>query len=295
MALRSTITLAAWILILAGGSIVLLRSIENYLVFFPSRSYSEDPLPQLAGASLEQVWLNSADGCRINAWWIRPLDPPDGAVQTFLFFHGNAGNLSDRLLHFQTFVNLGWRIFAIDYRGYGLSEGRPSERGVYSDALGAYEYLVRNLMVDPKTIFFYGESLGTAVAIYLAREHRPTGLILEAPLTSFRDVGRFHYPLVPQFVYRLMRNQWNSIDRITSVHCPLFIIHGSQDEIIPTQQGQRLFDAAALPKEIHIIPGAGHSDCLLIGGIDLLKSLQEFVSRASLDWHAGPDRQALQL
>ena len=155
---------------------------QSRLVFFPDRRMAGTPAD--IGLGYEDVFITAADGVTLHGWFV-----PGEGRQTVLFFHGNAGNISHRLDSIRIFHSLGLAVMAVDYRGYGRSEGRMSEQGSYRDAEAAYRYLIEDRCIDPESIVFFGRSMGSAVAIELATRFRPAALIAESCFTSLRDVG----------------------------------------------------------------------------------------------------------
>lgn len=279
MELKTWVTIAARLLLALVALILLLRLLENMFVFFPEKAPANARLPRMANASLEETWLQTVDGTKVDGWLVTPTKINSPSPPTILYLHGNAGNLFGRAERLATFAAQGWRVFGIDYRGYGKSAGRSSEAGLYLDAAAAYEFLIREKQADPRTLFFYGESLGAAVAIQLALEHPCAGLILESAFLSFKDMGQTHYPLIPAIVYRFLHNEWKSVDRIKQIGSAKFFIHGDHDTVVPFDHGRRLFDAAPPPKFFYGIQGGDHNDCFVLGGNALLENLRDFVRR----------------
>ena len=158
------------------------------------------------------------------------------------------------------FHRLGLSTFIIDYRGYGQSEGSPSEQGTYLDAEAAWRYLVEERGVPPDQIIVFGESLGGAVAAWLAQTHSPQALILLSTFTSIPDIGAQTYPFMP--VRMLARIQYNTLARMPEINCPVLIVHGQEDEIVPYGHGQQLFEAANQPKEFLEIKGSHNEGSL---------------------------------
>jgi hypothetical protein len=213
------------------------------------------------GVPHEDVYLTTDDGQRLNGWFI-----PGKSEITWLWFHGNGGNISHRTEEIvQIHQHLGVNLFIIDYRGYGNSDGSPSEQGTYQDARAALAYLRSRPDVSAGKIVYFGRSLGAAVAVELATEHPPGGIILVAPFASLSDMARVHYSAFPGAAW-LARNRYNSLTRISSIEKPLLILHGDQDAIVPLSQGHKLFEAANQPKQFQPLPGAGHDDTYLVGG-----------------------------
>ena len=246
-------------------------SVERAFIFFPSRGLHATPAQW--GLRYEDADLRAADGVRLHGWFV----PGSAGGPTLLWAHGNAGTIADRLpiiqfLHERLQVSL----LIFDYRGYGRSEGRPSEEGTYRDAEAALAYLRGRPDVDGRRIIYYGESLGAAVVLDLATREAPAGLILEAPFTSIRDMARTHYPFLP--VWNLLRTKYDSLGKIGRVQAPLLLLHGDRDKIVPMSQGRRLFEAANPPKEFVMIPGAGHNDAWAVGRETILQAWARFLA-----------------
>ena len=231
--------------------------------------------PAQWGLEYEDLRFAASDGTSLHSWFV-----PSAADVTWLWFHGNGGNVSHRLEDLTLLTScLGVNILLFDYRGYGLSDGRPSERGTYRDAEGALDYLVSRRDIDPHKIVYFGRSLGAAVAVWLACRRAPYGLILESPFASVREMARFAYPRLP--LHLLIPNKYDSLSRIGRVSCPLLILHGDLDRVVPVAQGRKLYDAAREPKRFYVIERAAHNDTYLAGGEPYLRALGEFIE--SLD------------
>jgi fermentation-respiration switch protein FrsA (DUF1100 family) len=169
-------------------------------------------------------------------------------------------------------------VFLFDYRGYGRSQGRPSEEGLYQDALGAHDYLTRTRMIHPERIIIFGRSLGAAVAGELAVQKPATGLILESAFPSIEAVAKFHYGGLP--VHWLLGADFTLIDRLPHLSLPKLIIHGDKDDIIPIELGRQVFEAAIPPKSFYVIPGADHNNTYQVGGTAYFGRLTEFIQAA---------------
>ena len=209
----------------------------NALLFFPSREILETP-----AVPYEDVAIGALHG-----WWVPATAPTIGQV---LLFHGNAGNIGDRVPHITLLSAAGFDVLAFDYRGYGRSAGRPSEQATYEDARAARDAL------GPGRTIYLGESLGGAIALELAVHHPPAGLILQSTFTSIRGMARKHYPIVPR---ALVPDAYPSLDLIPRLRAPLLVLHGSRDEIVPLMDGEALYEAAPEPKRIEVLD-AGHND-----------------------------------
>jgi len=247
---------------------------EERFIFLPDSTV--DVTPRDAGLSFEDVYFTTSDGVRLNGWFV----PYQGSKITLLWAHGNAGNISHRvenlkLLHQQ--VNIS--VFIFDYRGYGRSGGKVSEEGTYKDATAALQYLRSRADVEPKRIIFFGRSLGAAVAADLAAREDCLALILETPFVSIREMARAAFPLLP--IGPLLRTRYDVIEKIAKVRAPLLVLHGDQDEVVPYEQGKKVFAAAVGPKEFYTIRGAHHNDTYIVGGAAYFKAWKNFIERTA--------------
>lgn len=226
---------------------------EESLIFLPDRQ----PLAGWELPHVERARFEAADGTKLHGWFF-PHDEPRAVV---LFACGNAGNISYRAERLAAFCRRQRvALLAFDYRGYGLSEGRPNERGVLLDARAARKWLAERAAIAEKDVVLLGESLGGGVMVDLAAHDGARGLILERTFTSLPDVAAVHFPFVP--VRWLMRNRLDSLSKIVNYRGPLLICHGAADEIIPYALGQRLFAAANEPKCFVDLDRVGHNDPL---------------------------------
>lgn len=240
--------LTAYLLLL-----VILMFFEERLIYIPSR-YPEGDW-QSPGLKPEDAWFTAADGTRLHGWYA-PSPRPRAVV---LFCHGNAGNITDRIDLFYGMRDLvGVSVLVFDYRGFGRSEGRPTEAGVLADARAARQWLAQREGIPEEQIVLMGESLGGAVAVDLAAEKPARALILECTFARIRDVGAYHFPWLP--VRWLMRTNFNSVEKIGLHQGPLLQLHGDSDTIVPHRFGQELFKAANEPKQFHTISGRDHND-----------------------------------
>jgi fermentation-respiration switch protein FrsA (DUF1100 family) len=245
------------------------------LIFFPEPLISATP--KSAGLPFEDVYVTTSDGVRINGWYVPAPPKADGSTTTLLWFHGNAGNLSDRVHQLrQLHDQLGVNMFMIDYREYGRSEGEVSEAGTYRDAEAALVYLRGRPDAAAHRIIYYGQSLGSAVAVELARRSPPDGLILESPFLSIQAMAKAVMPFLPVGV--LISTKYDSLSKIGEIHAPLLILHGDRDEVVPYAQGRRLFEAANDPKRFYTISGAHHNDTYMMGGEGYYTALRDFLA-----------------
>lgn len=229
----------------------LLYAFQGQLVYFPMREIVATPRDR--GLDFEDVYLETEDGVRLHGWFVPAA--PERAV--LLYFHGNAGNLSHRVERTKVFHDLGLSVLALDYRGYGRSEGRPSEEGTYRDARAAWRYLAETRRIAPDRIVLFGRSLGAAVAARLAVEAAPRALILDSAFTSAVDLGAEVYPWLP--VRLLARYRYPTRENLKQVNRPALIVHSRNDEIVPFHHGEALYAAANPPKAFLEIAG-GHND-----------------------------------
>lgn len=258
------IVLARWIrpalaaLLLTGWTDVWI----DRFVFFPDRRVGPPP------AGVEERWLDTQDGRRLHAWYV----PPRAGGPVLVWSHGNAGNIDSRRSVLLALAGRGLGVLAYDYRGYGRSEGSPSEAGVYLDATAAYDDLVTR-GADPAAIVCFGESLGGAVSIELATRRRCRAVIAVSTFTRLADLARRHYGLLGV----LAGGRFDSVARLPRVSAPVLIAHGDRDEIVPFEMGERLFAAASGPRRFVRLAGAGHND-VLEGGA-LLDAIAGFARR----------------
>jgi len=261
LAFEPPVSTIIWVLIVIVGVYVLfavyLFAFQPRQVYFPDRVLLTDP--SSVGLDFENVSLKTEDGIKLSAWYI----PSESARGVILFCHGNAGNISHRLESIQIFNRLGLDVLIFDYRGYGQSEGKPTEVGTYMDSEAAWQYLVEERQVSPSSIIVFGRSLGGAVAAWLSHRHTPGALILEATFTSAIDMAAKMYPYLP--VRLLSRFNYNTADYLAEINCPVLIVHSPEDEIMPFSHGKQLFEIAKEPKEFLEITGT-HNEGFLTSG-----------------------------
>jgi hypothetical protein len=238
------------------------------LIFYPE--------PALAGTpadlrlAYEDAAFRTRDGIRLHGWYV-----PGRRRETLLWLHGNAGNISHRLENLRMLHDaVGVGVLLFDYRGYGQSEGTPSEKGLYEDARAAFAYLRKREDVDMAYLVYFGRSLGSAVAINLALEDPPRRLILESPFASIRAMARAIFPAP---LALLAPAGFDNLSKIGRVRSPLLVIHGDRDEVVPYEQGRQLFAAAPDPKAFYEIRNAGHNDTYLIGGAEYFDRIEKFL------------------
>jgi uncharacterized protein len=247
-----------------------IRLLLNSLLYFPSRAIIKTP--DLAGLVYRELEPKTDDGERLHGWWIGARTDSLGHL---LLCHGNAGNIGDRVLHAALLTAAGFDVFLFDYRGYGRSTGRPSEEGTYHDARTALACMLEQPAVEPARVFYLGESLGGSVAVDLALERPPAGLVLLSAFTGVRELGRLHYPFLPA---ALIPDAYPTLRRIRELHAPLLVLHGDRDEIVPLSHGKALFKGAASPKQMHVFPGLGHNDLVPLSGAQFARVIASWVS-----------------
>jgi fermentation-respiration switch protein FrsA (DUF1100 family) len=232
------------------------------------------PTPQL---QFEEVWLTTADGCSLHAWFC-PCPARRPSIWTdrrpvALMFHGNGGELSGRADEIETWQRvLGADVFIFDYRGFGRSDGHPTEPGLYRDSRAAYRWLTDTRKIDPRSILFIGESLGCAVAVELAQHVEYHSLVLHSPFTSLPDAAANVYPWLP--VRHIMRNRFPTIERLADCRRPVFISHGVFDRLIPVEHARPLFDLIPAKKELFLLEAKDHNDPR---GGDYYRAVQQFL------------------
>jgi len=262
-------TLKTAVLVVLGcyiGLVGIMYIAQRALMYFP---FSERVAPADADfPQAQEIMLRAADGTNIIAWQV----PPEENKPVVVYFHGNGGSLVHRVARFRKLVDDGTGLVALSYRGYGGSEGKPSEEGLITDARAAYA-LARERYPNAK-IVLWGESLGTGVAVAIAAESDVAAVILEAPFTSAADVAFAAYPFVP--VSLLMKDQFRSDDRIGKVKAPVLIMHGERDRVVPFRLGQRLYARANDPKEFVRFADGGHED---LDRYDHLAAARKFMAQ----------------
>ncbi len=247
--------------------VVLAWLFQDRMIYFPDHSIYQTPADD--GMEYEDVWLETEDGEEIHGWFVK-AEQPRG---TLLFFHGNAGNIADRLSSIEQFIELNMNVLIIDYRGYGQSSGTPHEDGLYKDARAAWNYLTQEREIPFFDIVIFGRSLGGAVAARLAYEERAAGLILESTFTSLKAMGASAYPWLP--VRWLLREEYDTLSLIEHLDLPIMIAHSPEDEIVPYRQGEQLYNAADQPKEWLEMHG-GHGFGWMATGQHYLNRMDEF-------------------
>ena len=246
------------------------RLLERKIIYFPSKTIEFEPSD--AGLAYEDVFFKAEDGTELHGWFVQVPD----AYATVLYFHGNAGNISHRVEIAKMFNDKKMNFFIIDYRGFGRSKGSPNEKGIYLDALAAYNYLVDIKGICLKKIILYGKSLGVAAAIDLATKVKAGALICESGFTSTQDFAREIYKFIPLWLF--VSQKYDSLGKIGKLDIPKLIIHSQNDEIVPFSHGKRLFEKAREPKELYVMRG-GHNDAFYIYNAECMQRISDFLKR----------------
>lgn len=254
---------------------------QTRFIFFPSSAI--EITPKAFNRKYQDVWIpvTTASGKveKMHGWWI-PAATPNAKV--LLYLHGNGVNIGANAYHADRFHQMGFAVLIIDYRGYGLSEGSfPNEKRVYLDAATAWDYLVTQRQIQPSNIFIYGHSLGGAIAIDLAlQQPKAAGIIIESSFTSTQDVASSR-GLFRLFPIKLILNQrFDSINKIKNLQMPALFIHGTDDTIVPVNMSKQLYAAAPEPKQLIIVPNAGHNDVAEVANLQYFQVVKEFVRLA---------------
>ena len=235
-----------------------LDSLARKFLYYPDRLPLDMPPPRWAG-NAEEVWMDCEDGVRIHGlWWSEPEGAP-----VILFLHGNAQEVYSWSLVQQELAPVGCRLLLIDYHGYGKSGGEPHEAGLYLDGKASMRWLHERGVEDPDIVVF-GKSLGGGLACEIAQGRELKALVLESTFTSLKRVARKLFPFLPPGVP--LGEVYDSISKLPSARCPVLVIHGEMDELIPVGEGFDLYAAAPEPKELYLVPGAGHNDVSMVAG-----------------------------
>ena len=255
----ATVVALAYVMLLAG-----LMALEDRFIFFPRLG------GRVQGPGIDLA-LQAQDGTRLHARYIeRP-----GATYTLLYLHGNAGNLADRSDLLELFAGLGMHVLALEYRGYGQSDGVPSEVGLYVDARAAYDWAVARIPASKLVV--WGESLGGGPACELAATRELGGVILQSTFTSIPDMAALSFPFLP--VRYLVQTRFDNLAKVPKIRAPLLVIHSRNDELIPFEMGERLYAAAREPKQALWLDRSGHNDTLYTDGPRVAEGVAKFLQR----------------
>lgn len=249
--------------------IIFYQQLENSIIFYPDKAL--DDRPSNWDLCYKDIQFLTPDGQKLHGWFF----PVSGKSPVLLFCHGNAGNISHRIENIKFLVKRDISVFIFDYRGYGQSSGRPSEKGIYIDGIAAYDYLTEIEKISPDRIVIFGRSIGGAVAIEVALQRKVRCLIIESTFTSTKDMAKTIFPF---FIFSpFLPHHYNNILKIAGVTIPKLIIHGEDDNIVPFSMGNKLFAQATEPKLFLPIHGAGHNDTYVVGGEDYFEAIVNFI------------------
>ncbi len=263
--------LLIYLVVAIAALIILVSCMEKQILYQPI-SYPEGNwnIPEIK-EEVHDVRFETEDGVELHGWWA----PRKDAKVTLLWFHGNAGNLTHRYQDFMMLRGLGCQVLIVDYRGYGRSEGSPSESGLYRDGRAAYRFLTEEKNVAPEELVILGRSLGSAVATKLAGELKIQKLILVSPFTSVRDMVPHVLPIPG--LHLLVSAEYDSWSRIRDISVPLLVIHGEEDPVIPFELGRKLYEHANEPKSFVRLPGAGHNNIGAVAGDKYRRAIGTFL------------------
>ena len=265
------------LLVLYGLACTYLWARQSHFIFMPLREIKKTPAFYQLPYEDIYVSIDSPNGQkeRIHGWWIPAQIQSD---KTLLYLHGSALNIGANVDHARRFHNLGFSVFLVSYRGYGLSDGEfPSEAQMYADAEAAWNYLVKQKQIKADRIFIYGHSIGGAIAIDLAvRQPDAAGLIAEATFTSIFDMARlkYRYRLLP--VGLIVEQKFDSQKKVGHLKIPVLFIHGTKDALVPPEMSRRLYEKTSAPKRLTFIRGGGHNNSAAVGGEKYLRSIRQF-------------------
>jgi len=233
--------------------VLLIFIFQRNLMYHPVKTIAD---PAVYGLSnINETFISSKDGIKLQLW--QHQAKPN--YTTIVYFHGNAFHLGERAAKFSTFADEGFGLVVVSYRGFGKSDGSPNEQGIYDDARAAIDYALTELHIPQQQLIYFGESLGSGVAVQMATERPPAFLVLEAAYTSVETRSAELYPFIIGVRYLVM-DKYNSLAKISHINCPLVMLHGDKDSIIPLSHAHKLFAAANQPKELIVYQGVNHAD-----------------------------------
>ena len=269
---KAVIAAGVLVAVVLGCMFLMVRYLEHTVIFHPGVGI--DFTPESEGLAFDDLYLKTPDGLLINAWFVKASS--DKAT-TVLFAHSNEGNMDDgdRLEKIKFFHDLGLNVLMFDYRGYGHSQGHPTEWGVYLDAQTAYDYLKTRPDIDLNRIIAYGASLGGAVVIDLATKRKLAALIIDSCFTSAKDLGTEWYPLLP---FWMMSVKFDNVSKVGNLNIPKLFMHSTRDEMVPREVGERLFQAAANPKEF-ILTSGPHNDKQFMRVLIVEEQFKKFLTK----------------
>ena len=250
---------------------VILVGCERWIVYHPYKFPEGNWNSSSSSFSKKDISFVASDGVALHGWYFSS----NRSNPTLLWFHGNAGNITHRLENIEMMKRLNIDIFIFDYRGYGKSEGKPDEKGIYLDSQAAYDWLVKLKKIMPENIILFGRSLGGICAIEVASKNPAAGIILESVFPSASKMATKMFPILP--LSWAIKSKFDAIGKVPNLKLPKLFLHGTHDEVVPYKLGRELFSAAATPKIFYDIKGAGHNDTFLVGGADYFNAISHFI------------------
>lgn len=254
--------------------VIVSPALGERLLFFPSRMPAVAP-PVAGSVQGVDVWLDAADGVRLHGWWFEAVPGAPAMVH----FHGNADDLRSRVHVAEMFVPRGFSVLLAGYRGYGRSDGKPTEAGLYRDGEAALRFAGEKAGSEGRVVL-YGHSLGAAVAARVASENEVGALIIESAFTSLADIGHVVYPFIPRLLLRRLRDRFDTRTTIARVGAPVLVVHGTADQTVPAWMGREIYEHGTGTKEWFPVPGAGHNDVAFTAGIDWVDRIAAFAASA---------------
>ena len=249
----------------------MLEELIRRFLYYPTKIQTEAPIPYYVEGAVE-VWMESSNGNRIHGlYWKAPKGRP-----TILFLHGNAQSVYDWALVEPELASMECGLLLIDYPGYGKSTGEPSEQGLYSAGNAAMDFLIGQKDLPAAELILFGKSLGGGVASELAIHHRVLAVILESTFRSIPSVAKRLLPMLPEDSM-FDSEIYDTLSRMSDIHSPVLVVHGTEDELIPSNEGKALFEAANEPKQIYLVEGAGHNDVSMVAGDQYGWTLREWL------------------
>jgi fermentation-respiration switch protein FrsA (DUF1100 family) len=275
-------------ILLCVGLMIIIMAFEDNFIYFPAKYpegfWAVENISAREGElipKIEDCRFTTSDGVSLHGWYCAPHRKVGGGLapvpadMILLWFHGNAGNLSHRYDMIRMLMKIPVNIFIIDYRGYGKSEGAPSEQGLYTDARAAWDYLTGERAIPPERIIIFGKSLGGAPAVDLASKVEAAGLIVQSSFTSASEMAAAILPIYPRF---FLHTKMDSKRKIAGVGYPKLFIHSRADEVVPYELGRRLFEAAPEPRQFYEVARAPHNSTYIVGGEEYLEALRNFIN-----------------
>jgi fermentation-respiration switch protein FrsA (DUF1100 family) len=246
MIIKQVVLLSLFVI---SAVMILIYIFQRNLIYFPDPHIPK--LIQFHAEDMSIIKLHTKDNLELTAWY----KAANKGKPTVLYLHGNAGHIGYRMPVIRPFIDRGYGVLLLEYRGYGGNPGKPSEKGLYLDAEAGIAFLIQHGVASNRLVI-YGESLGTGVATYLTTQYPACALVLQTPFTSLVNLAHFHYP----FIFIKSWDRFESIDRMKQINIPLLVLHGKRDSIVPYEEGVAIFNAANEPKKMLTFDDKNHND-----------------------------------